>query len=165
VAYISEGGARSMSEPFVAGLFGCGGILLGGFIQFWFSRRTEREARYMELKLNAYVDYVNTVAQIAFSTPAERTKVLDQLAASKTRICVFGDKEVVEAAAKLEESSRDLAMVDAQLAFTHLCQVMRKRGIAGGNVTDEDISTLLFAPKESQRVKSVEPRGGSQPRT
>jgi hypothetical protein len=101
-----------MSEPFIAGLFGCGGILLGALFQFWLGRRTEREAKYMELKINAYVDYVNSVARVAFVNPSERAKVLDQVAASKARICVFGDKDVVEAAARFEQSyrqRRDLA--------------------------------------------------------
>ncbi len=115
----------------------------------------------MELKINAYVDYVNSVARVGFVSPSERAKVLDQVAASKARICVFGDQEVVEAAAKFEQSSRNLANIDAQWAFTNLCQVMRERGIAGGSVDDEDITTILFGhePTAPQVAKPASPDG------
>ncbi len=150
-----------MIEPFIAGLFGFFGILLGALLQFWLSRRTELEAKYMELKLGAYVDYVNSIARVAFVSSSERPKALDQVAAAKTRICIFGDKEVVETAAQFEQTSKNLANTDAQHAFTDMCQVMRKRGVASGSVADAAIHTLLFGyeRKAPQTDNSANPNG------
>ncbi len=133
-----------MNEPFIAGLVGVLGILIGALLQFWLTRRIEREAKYMELRLSAYVDYINSIARMAFVNASERAKALDQLAAAKTRICVFGDKEVLDAAARFEQTSKKLANTDAQDAFTDLCQVMREHGIAVGSVADAAIRTVLF---------------------
>jgi hypothetical protein len=119
-----------MAESFIAGRVGVLGILVGALLQFWLTRRIERETKYMELKLSAYVDYINGIARLAFVTASERVKALDQLTAAKTRICVFGDREVADA--------------DAQNAFTDLCQVMRKHGIATESVADAAVSTVLF---------------------
>jgi hypothetical protein len=133
-----------MNESFIAGLAGVLGILVGAVLQFWLTRRIEREAKYMELKLSAYVDYINSIARVAFLNPSERSKALDQVVAAKTRICIFGDKEVLEAVAGFERTSKKLVNADAQHAFTNLCQVMREHGIAGGSVADETLNALLF---------------------
>jgi len=133
-----------MSESFIAGLVGVLGILVGALLQFWLTRRVERETKYMELKLGAYVDYINGIARLAFAATSERAQALDQWTAAKTRICVFGDREILEAAARFEKTSKRLANLDAQNALTDLCQVMRGHGIATGSVADAAISTVLF---------------------
>lgn len=136
-----------MNEAWVAGLFGFLGILAGGLLQFWMARHTSREAKYMESKLNAYVDYINSVGKVAFAADSERGKALEQVATAKTRMCVFGDKEVMEVAAEFERSSRDLSNADAQSAFIALVQVMRAHGVAVGGVADVELHTLLFQRK------------------
>jgi hypothetical protein len=39
----------------------------------------------MELKLSAYVDYINSIAQVKFLNTSERSKALDQVVAAKTK--------------------------------------------------------------------------------
>ena len=133
-----------MDTPLIAGLFGLLGVFVGGIIQFWFSRRTHRESRYLELKSEACADYVNSVAALKFASPADLNKARQEYTAAKGRLCVFGDKDVIAAAVLLECTSRSLDQSDAQGAFVNLLQVMRRRGIAVGEATDRDFRILLL---------------------
>lgn len=138
-----------MDEPIVAGVFGLLGVLVGALLQFWFNRRANQESRYLELKSEACADYVNSIAAVAFASPPDRNKALEKVAAAKGRVCVFGDKDVIDAAVVLEGTSLNLGNQDAQAAFIGLLQAMRRRGIASGDVADHGFRVLLLGDKPS----------------
>jgi hypothetical protein len=128
-------------------LFGLLGVLTGAVIQFLLSRRTSHELRYLELKSNAYADYVNAVATLAFAPQAERSDVLAKLVAAKARICVFGDRDIISTMAEFEKTSCLLKNLDAQRAFRSLLVLIRERGIASGGIEDMASNILLFGDK------------------
>lgn len=145
-----------MSEPIITGLFGLVGVLIGALIQFWFGRRTAEESRYIELKSQACADYLNSIASVAFATPEDRLQALQKVAAAKARLCVFGDRPVIEEAVRLENTSLNLSQPDAQKAFISLLQVMRKRGIAIGQVDDSAFRILLLGQRLSNKANAAD---------
>lgn len=121
-------------------LTGLTGVLVGALIQFYLNKRSSSEARYLELKSEACMDYLNAVAASALSSSGAGK----DFAAAKTRLCVVGDKSIIEKAVALEHTSLELSKKDAQEALVSLVQEMRKRGIAIGDATEAEIQTLLF---------------------
>src|SRR5688500_3218685 len=103
-----------MQEAFIAGLVGCVGGRTGVIIQYWCSRRHALESRYLELKSEAYADYINAVATAGFVQESSLSIMRERLAAAKSRICVFGDREVIEAMSRLERTSLLLSNPDAR---------------------------------------------------
>jgi len=152
-----------MSEM-IAGLFGVVGVFVGALMQYWFGRRAAEQARYLELKSQACADYLNSIASVAFASSEERPQALQKVAAAKARLCVFGDGPVIEEMVRLENTSLNLADPDAQKAFISLLQVMRKRGIAVGEVEDSAFQVLLFGQKPSNFVVPAELRSAGMGR-
>ena len=125
-----------MTELFI----GLTGILIGALLQFYLNKRRSAEARFLQLKSEACMDYLDAVAASAFNTSGAGK----EFAAAKTRLCVVGDKSIIEKAVALEHTSLELSKVDAQEAFIALVQEMRQRGVAVGDAAEADIQTLLF---------------------
>lgn len=150
-----------MSTEVLAGLFGLSGVLVGAVLQFWLDRRRNEEARYLELKSQACADFVNSVAQLAFASPDNRPQALQAVASAKGRLCVFGDAAVIEQTAKLERAGGDLSQDEAQREFLQLLQVMRRQGIAVGQVGDDEFRVLLLAgAKSNNELQPTAGRGG-----
>lgn len=140
-----------MNDSVLAGLFGLLGVFIGALIQFYVSRRATEESRYLELKSQAYADYLNSIAAVAFASPHERSRALQGVAAAKTRLCVFGDGPIIERAVLLENTSLDLSQLDAQEAFIGLLQAMRQRGVVVGQVNDSAFNVLLLGGRDANQ--------------
>ena len=138
-----------MNDSILAGIFGLLGVFIGALIQFYVSRRATEESRYLELKSQAYADYLNSIAAVAFAAPHERPKALQAVAAAKTRLCVFGDGPIIDLAVNLENTSLDLSQTDAQEAFIRLLQAMRQRGVVVGQVNDSAFQVLLLGERDA----------------
>jgi hypothetical protein len=76
-------------------------MIVGSLLQFLFNRRSDHGLRALEMKSEAYADYLNAVADSAFRT----FDALRNAAAAKARICSFGDAKVLEAIAAFELTS------------------------------------------------------------
>jgi hypothetical protein len=151
-SYPFEWSNFKMNEPYIAGLFGFAGILLGALIQHWCTRRASLETRFLELKSEAYADFINVVASAAYVEDIHRSAMRERLAAAKSRICVFGDGQVIEAIARLEHTSLLLSNTDAREAFLELTQIIRPHSIANGTIKTETMSTVLFGAEPSTQI-------------
>jgi len=120
-------------------LAGLIGVLIGSLLQFYLNRRASTESRYLELKSEAYSDYLNAVASVAFETTEGR----ESLAAAKARLCIFGDTSVLKKVATLERTGGHLSQPDSQKAFIDLVQEMRRRGVGVGDGPEADIRALI----------------------
>ena len=84
----------------IAAFVGFVGLIVGGYAQYFYGRRAEVTKQLQSLKNQAYVDFVKSVAGVAIAQKAQnKEKELEfsiLLADAKSRIAVYGDKEVVE---------------------------------------------------------------------
>lgn len=129
-------------SPFT-GLFG---VLLG----FWFTRKNQDRNFLNEQRNKAYADFLNAASKIAVSQRLgnrnDVTDALAQLADSKSRICIYGDTNVIEKMAVFIRSGSTLQTESEILAFTRLSYAMRKSvGFDNSKMNIADLSQLLFS--------------------
>src|SRR3990172_7532101 len=60
-----------MTEALFLGFFG---VLVGAILTFLLVRRATQEARYLELKSNAYADYMNGIVSGSLASDLEKPK-------------------------------------------------------------------------------------------
>lgn len=69
------------------------GVLIGAFLQFYFSRSKEYETKLLHLETQAYIDFIKAVAELKtaqIENDSERiNRCCSFLADAKTRICLY----------------------------------------------------------------------------
>ncbi|MBI3771918.1 MAG: hypothetical protein HY272_04365 [Gammaproteobacteria bacterium] len=94
----------------------------------------------MVSKTNAYVDYLECISQsvhVDRSNKSELARLFSRAANAKSRICVYGSKEVILALARFEEAGANMSSKENSEIFVKLCSSMRK------NHLDESGEDLL----------------------
>ncbi len=135
---------------FVAPITGLFGVLFGAAIQAWFTRKNQDRNFLNEQRNKAYADFLNAASKIAVSqrlgNSNEVTDALAQLADSKSRICIYGDTNVIEKMAAFLRNGGTLQTESEIIAFTQLSYAMRKSvGFDNSKMNIADISQLLFS--------------------
>jgi hypothetical protein len=127
------------------------GVALGAGLHHMFSRSAEERKQLSTLRTQAYVDYLRAVAkfaQAAKTDPAERSTLLAEAADAKSRICIYGSKDVVKLLADFERHGAALASKEAVNVFLSLCAHMRSEGVSSEeSVVPEDLELVLFGPE------------------
>lgn len=131
----------------VTGLFG---ILVGAFLQAYFTRRNQKSNHFSELQNKAYADFLNAASSVAvFQRLGQREKVSDELARladAKSRICIYGDSTVIKKMAEFFRNGGTLQTESEILSFTRLCLSIRDSvGFKKDRLFSTDISQLLFS--------------------
>ena len=133
----------------VAPIVGVLGVVVGVFLQGFWSRKNQKAHNLKGLQNQAYSDFLNAVSTIAVAQrKGQRETVegeLSSLADAKSRICVYGDANVVQHLAEFLRSGATLQTESELLAFSRLCLEMRKSvGMQDKQLYSKDISQLLF---------------------
>lgn len=134
----------------IAPVIGLMGILVGAFLQAYFTQKNNSHKNLSELQNKAYADFLNSASSIAVAQrTGDRDKVnseLAKLADAKSRICVYGDSNVINRLAEFIRQGGTLQTEQEILAFTRLCITIRTAvGLDKDKVFSSDISQLLFS--------------------
>jgi len=116
-------------------LLSLGGVIIGALLQFFLSRKGKKDDYFLNLRYEAYKDYIKSAASRSNS----------EMADAKARIAMFGSKEVICNIAELEKIGPVLIKPEALSAFTNIVKEMRG---SDNKANDEDIKILLFGNKE-----------------
>ncbi|MEM3460111.1 MAG: hypothetical protein QXO24_02710 [Candidatus Micrarchaeaceae archaeon] len=141
-----------MNFEILAAVIGIIGVLVGSVAQYVFTRAQESVKHYRELRSQAYTDFIKAVAGIAISQKSDsrnrEIEFLSLLADAKSRIAVYGSKQVVESMADFFVHHSALDSPEALAAFATIVQKMRRDTVMKGEeVLDEHIRALLFGAK------------------
>lgn len=127
------------------------GVLLGAALQFWFSRKAERNKAIETLRAEAYVDYLGGVAASAYVRSDEDIRIAHRsLADAKARIAVYGSPQVISALARFEESGAVLARGHDVKPFLAVVASMRSEV---PHVAEHDLELLLLGQREKTAPK------------
>jgi hypothetical protein len=131
-------------------LIGFFGVVIGALLQAFLSRKNQKANNLSELQNKAYSDFLNSVSKIAVAQRKNQrdhvTDELSRLADSKSRICVYGDTNVVHHLAVFLRHGGTLQTESEILSFTRLCLEIRKSvGMQDKELYSSDISQLLFS--------------------
>ncbi len=126
------------------------GVIIGALLQGFFNRKNQKVNHLSELQNKAYSDFLNTVSKIAVAQRKNQRNTVDDelsnLADAKSRICVYGDSDVVHHLAKFLRFGGTLQTEQEILSFTRLCLQIRKSvGMKDKELYSSDISQLLFS--------------------
>ncbi|MCQ8179852.1 hypothetical protein NP603_01910 [Methylomonas sp. SURF-1] len=132
-----------------SGLLSLIGALLGVLATHFLSDRRKRREELTEQKLKAYSDFINSASKIIaarrlgnIENDPQELAVLND---AKVRICICGDRSVIQELAKFWENGATLEREHEILAFTRLCMRIRESlGYKAHDLADLKISDTLF---------------------
>ena len=104
------------------------GVVVGALLQYWLSRSSKTRESLMQMRVQAYVDFITSSAELArLSKEAEnRSEILAKRGGAKYRIAIYGSKSVVEKLAAFESSDKNRERDKFADRFLSLCEAMRK---------------------------------------
>lgn len=124
------------------------GVFSGAWLQHLFSRTAERKKQFETLRVKSYVDYLRAVsrfAQAAKTDPDKRLNILGEAADAKTRITIYGSKQIVELLAGFERSGATLTTEEGMKSFLLLVSRMRSESLPSQETVSVDqIELIIF---------------------
>jgi len=88
-----------MDIKLIVALIGITGVAASALIQYYLGRESEKNKKAVEIRSQAYLDFVNIVSEIASSAKHNKQRDLEQLKnlnKAKSRVVLIGSNEVVE---------------------------------------------------------------------
>ena len=129
-------------KDIIIALVAIAAVIVGAALQYFSVQRTESAKHYQQLRSNAYVDFIKSVAGIAITQKSENHEkemaFTILLTDAKSRIAIYGDKSVVNAMAQFFREHGALNPPQAYNSFVSLVQTMRKKNYK----LAEDISII-----------------------
>ena len=125
------------------------GVIIGAFIQGRSNNKTKELEQRRNVRNQTYSDYLNGVADVAFSlkgVDSDRYLIaLGQLTSAKARILIYGSKKVVELITEFERIGAKISNQEEIDAFIDICQAMRNENLSEKEkISDKDISELII---------------------
>jgi hypothetical protein len=126
------------------------GIIIGVGLQYKFGIIAESSKQYQNLKSQAYVDFIKSVAGRTIAQRQQdiqgESSFLTLMIDAKIRIAIYGCKEVAELIAKFFRMHGSFNSPEAHRSFVNIIQKMRAESADGRKLplNDDDISQLLF---------------------
>ncbi|MFH1642850.1 MAG: hypothetical protein ABIC04_08195 [Nanoarchaeota archaeon] len=124
------------------------GVIIGAILQHIFSSRSSSEKHLKELETQAYIDFIKAAARI---NSAQREKNVQKeeehaklMLDAKTRICVYGEKDVVSSMANFWREGAKLTNPSEMKKFIEIIKSIRKANKIK-EIEDKNISQLLFS--------------------
>lgn len=136
------------------------GVIIGAFIQFYFSRKKTLEEKRIEQKTKAYTIYlegIGTLSVAAKSGSVEMQNVgSEKLMVGRGSISIYGSSEVVEALAKFEKEGGQLTSDTQAKCFIDLVHKMRNN-VNSEIVSERDLSYIyLFKNIYKNKLPTVD---------
>jgi hypothetical protein len=142
-------GMRSRTDTqMTAAAFSFFGVVIGAFLQYYFTRHLDRQKHSRELRATAYTDYLECVSQhanLATQPDSEEGRALGfRTADAKCRICLYGSSLAINAFANFERLGPSMGTPEQRLAFTRMVLVMRNDSARGGHVDLAELQAILL---------------------
>jgi hypothetical protein len=136
----------------IAALLSIFGVVVGAFLQNYFSRQNNEAKQLLESRNQAYIDFFEAVSLVVSAQRmGKKEQELEQLAKlthAKARICIFGEESVVRRLATFWKAGASLETESEILAFTRFILDIRKSlGLKDKEFLHVEVSQLLFAIK------------------
>lgn len=124
------------------------GVFCGAWLQHLFSRTAERKKQFETFRVQSYVNHLRAVsrfAQAAKTDPDQRFHILAEAADAKTRITIYGSKQIVELLASFERSGATLSTEEGMKSFLPLVSRMRSESFPSHEaVSADEIEFIVF---------------------
>ena len=126
-------------------------VIIGAALHYIFTLRTESSKQYLNLKSQAYLDFINSVSGIEIAQRRQdQEKEVDYLILltnAKIRIAVYGSRDIVKWVAEFFRKHGTFKSAEASRSFIDIVQKMRSETTDKNEtaVDDRDISQLLFS--------------------
>lgn len=136
------------------------GIVIGAFLQYFFTRQIEYRRSLREMKMKAYMDYLKGVSEQAQFIRLTDKGTLDQklikaftkVADAKARICLYGSKQVIHAFAEFEKFGASMATKYQRDAFISMTIEMRKDVGLASLPSGEELSLVLLGDRKEEKI-------------
>ncbi|MEI4549924.1 hypothetical protein [Pseudoalteromonas spongiae] len=135
----------------ITGLASLLGASLAAIFTHYFTVKRKRTDELSALKYQAYVDFVLAASKLMSARRLGHTETsVEELSAindAKTRICLFGDAEIVAELSEFWHRGGTLELEEEVIAFTSLCNQIRESiGYERFDLRKQDIelSNILF---------------------
>lgn len=142
-----------MDIKLIVAMIGLIGVAASALIQFFLGRRAEKNKKIIEIRTQAYLDFINAVSEIASSAKHHDKRTLEQLqklTQAKSRIALIGSAEVVLEMRKFFSGSAFLLTNESFLAFSMLISAMRKDLTKSDFIEIEVLRDVLFGKRENE---------------
>ena len=131
------------------------GIVLGAFIQFYFSKYLEQQRHRREIRTKAYTDYLNCVSDHAnqrYDRQSSEGRALGaRTADAKCRICLYGSSKAIETFAKFERLGATMNTDEQCDAFVNMVAAMRNDSINDVSIESENLRLVLLGKGQKPR--------------
>jgi hypothetical protein len=123
--------------------------IIVAFLGHYFTAKRERRNELAEIRLKAYIDFINATTRLAVSRRlGVTTSELEDLAIlndAKAVICICGDKEVIQQLTKFWGQGGTLEKESELQSFKRLCfKVRESLGCDWKEIAPLEISKTLF---------------------
>ena len=125
------------------------GIAIGASLQYVFTKHIENHKHQRDLRSKAYMDYLKSVcehAQLRYSPDPskELQELFTRTADAKSRICLYGSKEAIQAFSQFERLGATMNTSEQREAFTNMVAIMRSDSGGEDCRQVEDLQTVLL---------------------
>ena len=136
-----------MDIKIIVALVGIFGVLVSACVQYFLGSKTEKGKKQLEIKTQAYLDFLNSVSEIASSSRHNKNRSLEQLQKlnqAKTRVVLIGSNSVVTHLHSFYQNYGNLDSDESFYSFSKIVESMRKDLSGGDSVNIEIICESLF---------------------
>ncbi len=140
-----------MDIKLIVAIIGLIGVGASALIQFFLGRRAEKSKKILEIRTQAYLDFINIISEIASSAKHRDKRTLEQLqklTQAKSRIALIGSAEVVLEMRKFFSGTNFLITDESFLAFSMLISAMRKDLTKSDSIEIGVLRDVIFGTRE-----------------
>jgi hypothetical protein len=135
-----------MMQTLITAFLAFFGVVIGAFLQHWFSRTSAKENNLREERQKAYSNLLQGVALQARSPGKEALTILTD---AKLKIAIYGSDIVIGRLAAYESAGAKLDSQNSIHAFLSLVQSMRSDSFKEKpGIDTEDLKIILFGTRE-----------------
>ena len=121
------------------------GVIVGSIFQYFSSKDSEKRKHQQDLRTRAYVDFLRGVVDMKFLPEDKKEEAMAILTDAKSRITVYGSKEVVIAIADFSRGGMKLDTTKEMRSFVAIYQAIRKESLPKNqNISESEMCQLLF---------------------
>ncbi len=143
-----------MDVKVIVAIIGVCSVLVSALVQIYLGKTSESNKKRTEIKVQAYLDLINSVSSIASSHASKnhddiRYELLKNLIQAKSRVVLVGSKDVVQEVHKFFTKHDQLKTEESMHDFSHLVIAMRKDLVGIKDSDSNKITESLFGSKKS----------------
>lgn len=139
---------RGIMNEIVIGIFTISGVLIGGLLQFLFTRNINKDDFKRSSEYNAYLEYINAVVGVKMAQKNNNSKSyadnLSKLTEAKAKILVAGSFETNNALKDFENYGPVIRDNVSSELFAKIIQSMRKSLGEKKTINFRDIESIIL---------------------